>query len=203
MAKNEAVTTAQDGEKFIQSIRSFASQRIETINKNIERTVKAEIDKQEKLIQAEMHSNIERGVSKAKSEVTRMYASKEQEEKKALLLRRQEILDAVFSSARLKLQEFTKTEEYQTFLKQCASKLSHMFTHPDTKFFVKEADLVYASLITSAYGKTCTVEKDNRLQIGGLLAESESLGLVEDLSLDSMLEAQQPWFEKNSGLEVM
>lgn len=203
MANSESAASGQNSDKFLQSIRTFADQRIDSIYKHIAETLQAEIDKQDKLMQAKMRSDIERGIQKAKSEVARTYAAKEQEMKKSLLLHRQEILDAVFSEARQKLQEFTKTEDYRQFLSRCASNLSDMFTQDDTVFFIKEADLPHAALITAAYGKTCTVQKERQLLIGGLMAESASLGLVADLSLDSMLEAQQPWFEKNSGLTVV
>lgn len=202
MAESQSAVTGKNSDKFLQSIRTFADQRIDSIHKHITETLQAEIEKQDKLMQAKMRSDIERGVQKAKSEVARTYASKEQEMKKELLLMRQEILDDVFSEARLKLQAFTKTADYEQFLSRCAAKLAAMFTQDDTIFFVKEADLEHVSLITEAFGKRCTVQKE-RLLIGGLLAESPSLGLVADLSLDSMLEAQQPWFEKNSGLAVM
>lgn len=202
MANSEPVATGQNSDKFLQSIRTFADQRIDSIQKHIKETLQAEIDKQDKLMQAKMRSDVERGVRRATSEVIRTYAAKEQEMKKSLLLQRQEILDAVFSEARQKLQAFTKTEDYRQFLSRSAAKLSDMFTQDDTVFFVKEADLEYADLIQAAFGKNCTVQKE-RLLIGGLMAESEALGLVADLSLDSMLEAQQPWFEKNSGLAVV
>lgn len=202
MRDSEVFGAEQNSDKFLQSIRSFADQRIDSIHKHVAETLRSEIEKQDKLMQAKMRSDIERGVRRAKSEVVRSYASKEQELKKELLLMRQEILDDVFSEARLKLQEFTKTEDYRQFLSRCAEKLAAMFTGDDTVFFVKETDLGHAPLITKAFGKSCTVEKE-RLLIGGLMAESPSLGLVADLSLDSMLEAQQPWFEKNSGLAVV
>jgi len=200
---SESVATEQKSDKFLQAIRTFADQRIDTIHKHIAETLQAEIDKQDKLMQVKMRNDIERGVQRAKSEVTRTYAAKEQEMKKDLLLMRQKILDAVFSEARLKLQEFTKTEEYRQFLSESAVKLSDMFTQDDTIFFVKKGDLAHASLITAAFGKPCTVKVERQLLIGGFMAESELLGLVADLSLDSMLKAQQPWFEKNSGLVVV
>ena len=97
------------------------------------------------------------------------------------------------------LVEFTGTPEYAKYLERYAKGFAEIFSGPGTVIYYGERDEKYKAQIQQAFGQECTMQVDQKIQIGGIRAENEAMHLAADNTLDSVLEDQRGWFEEKFG----
>lgn len=123
------------------------------------------------------------------------------ESTKKLIAIRDGYVNQIFSQAKLKLEEFVNSKDYEAFL---AGKMEKAAAYGFDRSVLKlrKKDLAFKEKLTAIYGHDISVEITDDIQIGGFIIENKAEKIVIDESLDSALENQKDWFYKNSGLII-
>ncbi len=193
--------------KFMLAINEYAQEQHDKIMREVEAQNAIELEKAEKEFREESYKTIQRRTGEVRSMISRELAEKESAGKKALLARRNAIEKEVFERAAAKLDEFTKTDAYKTYLRRAALEAKKAFIKcgeehlASTVIYIRDRDKKCSPLIKTAFGD-CTVKVDPTIVLGGLRAENAEIGRVLDVTLDVTLEQQHEWFAENSGLTI-
>ena len=193
--------------KFMLAINEYAQEQHDKIMREVEAQNAVELEKAEKEFREESYKTIQRRTGEVRSMISRELAEKESAGKKALLARRNEIEKEVFERAAAKLEEFTKTDAYKTYLRRAAIEAKKAFIRcgeehmASTVIYIRDRDKKCSPLIKTAFGD-CTVKVDPDIILGGLRAENTEIGRVLDVTLDVTLEQQHEWFAEHSGLTI-
>ena len=193
--------------KFMLAINEYAQEQHDKIMREVEAQNAIELEKAEKEFREESYKTIQRRTGEVRSMISRELAEKESAGKKALLARRNAIEQEVFERAAAKLDEFTKTDAYKTYLRRAAIEARKAFIKcgeehlASTVIYIRDRDKKCSPLIKTAFGD-CTVKVDPTIILGGLRAENAEIGRVLDVTLDVTLEQQHEWFAENSGLTI-
>ena len=193
--------------KFTLAINEYAQEQHDRIMREVEAQNAIELEKAEKEFREESYKTIQRRTGEVRSMISRELAEKESAGKKALLARRNAIEQEVFERAAAKLEEFTKTDAYKTYLRRAAIEAKKTFIKcgeehmASTVIYIRDRDKKCSPLIKTAFGD-CTVKVDPNIVLGGLRAENAEIGRVLDVTLDVNLEQQHEWFAEHSGLTI-
>lgn len=194
--------------KFMIAINEYAREQHDKIMRELETQDSIELEKAEKQYREESYRIIQRKTGEIRSMISRELAGKELQGKKVLLERRNAIENEVFEKASAKLDEFTKTDAYKTYLRKAAQEVRKIFIKcgeenlESTVIYIRDRDKKCSPLIKTAFGAGCTVKVDQSIIIGGLRAENIQIGRVVNVTLDMALEQQHDWFAENSGLTI-
>ncbi len=189
------IAETQKLEKFHSAIEDYAQKQRKTMEEEVARL------KRERLAEAE--SQVLSESFQMRHRIAREMALREVNARRELLVKRGELTKKVFARAAEKLLAFTKTEEYPRFLEAQAKKLAPLFPAPGTVIHLRQEDQAYFPLLEAALGTACSCAADASIQTGGFYAENQALGIFVDVSFDSLLQEQIPWFEENSGIAVI
>ena len=193
--------------KFMLAINEYAQEQHDKIMREVEAQNAIELEKAEKEFREESYKTIQRRTGEVRSMISRELAEKESAGKKALLARRNAIEKEVFERAATKLEEFTKTDAYKTYLRRAAIEARKAFVKcgeehlASTVIYIRDRDKKCSPLIKTAFGD-CTVKVDPAIVLGGLRAENTEIGRVLNVTLDVSLEQQHEWFAEHSGLTI-
>ena len=193
--------------KFMIAINEYAQEQRDKIMREVEAQNSIELEKAEKEFREESYRTIQRKTGEVRSMISREIAGKEIAGKKALLERRNAIENEVFQRAAAKIEEFTKTDAYKTYLRRAAIEAKKVFIKcgeehmASTVIYIRDRDKKCSPLIKTAFGD-CTVKVDPTIVLGGLRAENAEIGRVLDVTLDVNLEQQHEWFAEHSGLTI-
>ena len=193
--------------KFMIAINEYAQEQRDKIMREVEAQNSIELEKAEKEFREESYRTIQRKTGEVRSMISRELAGKEIAGKKALIERRNAIENEVFQRAAAKLEEFTKTDAYKTYLRKAAIEARKGFAGCGeekmgaTVIYIRDRDKKCSPLIKTAFGD-CTVKVAQDILLGGLRAENTEIGRVVDVTLDVALQQQHEWFAENSGLTI-
>ena len=193
--------------KFMIAINEYAQEQRDRIMREVEAQNNIELEKAEKEFREESYRTIQRRTGEVRSMISREIAGKEIAGKKARLERRNAIENEVFQRAAAKLEEFTKTDAYKTYLRKAAIEARKVFAGCGeekmgaTVIYIRDRDKKCSPLIKTAFGD-CTVKVAQDILLGGLRAENTEIGRVVDVTLDVALQQQHEWFAENSGLTI-
>ena len=194
--------------KFMLAINEYAQEQHDRIMREVEAQNAIELEKAEREFREESYRTIQRRTVEVRSMISRELAAKESAGKKALLERRNAIEREVFERAAARLDEFTKTDAYKTYLRKAAIEARKAFIRcgeehmTATVIYIRDRDKKCSPLIKTAFGD-CTVKVDPTILLGGLRAENTEIGRVLDMTLDVALDQQHEWFAENSGLKIV
>ena len=190
------------------AINEYAQEQHDRIMREVEAQNAVELEKAEKEFREESYRTIQRRTGEVRSMISRELAGKELAGKKALLARRNAIEDEVFARAAAKLEEFTKTDAYKTYLRKATIEVRKAFLPCGedkmgaTVIYIRDRDKKCSPLIKTAFGADCTVKVAADITLGGLRAENAEIGRVADMTLDVALSQQHEWFAEHSGLAI-
>ena len=193
--------------KFMIAINEYAQEQRDKIMREVEAQNSIELEKAEKEFREESYRTIQRKTGEVRSMISRELAGKEIAGKKALIERRNAIENEVFQRAATRLEEFTKTDAYKTYLRKAAIEVRKVFARCGeekmgaTVIYIRDRDKKCSPLIKTAFGD-CTVKVAQDILLGGLRAENTEIGRVVDVTLDMALQQQHEWFAENSGLTI-
>ncbi|MGN0537748.1 MAG: V-type ATP synthase subunit E [Acutalibacteraceae bacterium] len=192
---------ASKTDKFLKAIEKYAEEQRTKIRSEAETFKEKELEKAEEDGIHEAYVLIQRKMAEIKTEISASLSKQEAASRKELFIRRNEIMNEVFAKAEKKLQEFVKTEKYKPLLLDSVKQMSSVL-NGNVTLYVRKEDLNLSAEIQKTFGKDCTVEADDKIQIGGIIGKSFSMGLIADESLDAKLAEQKEWFCSHSGLRV-
>ena len=187
---------------FLQAINKYAEEQRDNIKKELEQFKRQELEKAEHEILSDVYIMIQKEMAEVRSKISKDLSHKEIEGRKELCKQRKERMDNVFSEVQEKLDKFTRTQDYLTFIEKCSQKMSHVLTFPDVMLYVRKEDLIFATQIKDAFKNECKINSSDEIKLGGIYGYSELGGIVVDETLDAKLEEQHKWFAENCGLKV-
>ncbi len=189
---------------FLEAIDKYASQQREKIKSDAEAVKEREIKKAETEVLTDIYNMIQTEMSKIRAEIVGKVSEKEISCRRLLLRNRDQISGEVFTKAKQKLENFTKTEGYVSLISRFAYNASRVLGEENTVLYISENDKELINQIVSSFGSNkCKVELDKNIKIGGLRGYNQDKGIVIDETLDSKLEKQYAWFKEHSGLSVV
>lgn len=208
--------TVSKTDNFLKAIEKYAEQQRSRIQSEAEDFKKKELSKAEDEGLKEAYILIQKKMNDIKAEIAAGLSRAENSSRKKIFARRQEIEEEVFSEAKKKLSEYTKTPEYAAALKKSAQQIASVLKADDVVIYLRKEDMhfgnelklifkkddVISKDLKSALTRNCRVEESDEIMIGGMIGISKKLGLLVDETLDSRLEEQHGWFCENSGLRV-
>lgn len=187
---------------FLKAINKYAEEQRTKIRNEAENFKKEEIEKAESEILNDIYILIQKEMAEMKAEIAKEMSKKELDSRKNLFEKRNSITKKVFEKSKLKLLEFTKTNEYPKLLAKYAKAISSVLVEPGTIIYVRKEDLCFSDTIKEAFGRDCNIEIKENIKIGGIYSYNPNMGLIADETLDSKLEEQHIWFAENSGLKL-
>lgn len=187
---------------FLKAINKYAQQQSEAIKLEAEEFKKQEIEKATNEAISDAYKLIKKEVSVKKAQIISEYAVKEQDSRRGLFVKRNEIVEKVFDDAKLKLSEYTKTDDYKEYIKNSAIKMAQLFENNACIIYLREADKALKDTINSVVFN-CTVEFDQSITLGGIKGYCESMSIMADDTFDTKLNDQRVWFAEHSKLKVV
>lgn len=194
--------TVSKTDNFLKAIEKYAEEQRNRIETEAQSMKEKELSKAEDEGLREAYVLIQRRMADVKTEISAELSRAENASRKEIFLRRKEIEDSVFEDVKKKLDAFTGTDAYKSMLEKSAEEIAKYLDAPDVVLYVRKQDLGFEKAIVKAFGKECRVDAYEDIEIGGIIGESRSLGLLADETLDSRLMQQREWFCENSGLKV-
>lgn len=188
--------------KFNQAIHHYAEEQRRKIEEEVAKFKEKELSEAEDEVLLEAYQLIQKEMAQMRSNITKEMAHREMDKRRELLEKRRQIMGKVFSQAADKLREFVKSPEYGEWMSAHCHQLADVFTEPGTVLYVRPADVNMKETLVRSFGAQCQIEADEEILLGGIRAQNLVMGLVADMTLDSLLENQQEWFEETSGLQV-
>ena len=189
-------------DRFTAAILAEATAENERVMADLRAKRKAAYDKAEDQSLLEAYHYIRGEVSRIKSEAGRRISRHMLDNKRTLYLRREAIAQEVFAMVRQRIQDYTGTPVYLQRLKALlAQALDVLPGAQDVRVLLRDADMVYADALRSAAGRPVTFDKGSFV-MGGLIAESASLGRQADASFDSAMADLSGHFAELFGLSL-
>ena len=198
--------------KFHQAINHYAMEQREKIEQEVAAFKKKELEEASNEVLAEAYHLIQKEMAQMRGRISREMARREMDGRRALLEKRSRIAEKVFAQAADILRKETESDRYSALLTRYAKAAHDAFARrsedaglpfpEDVVFLLNKKDQAFQETIRKAYGAPCVFREDPSISIGGFCAESPSLRLEIDSTLDSMLENQRDWFEEASQLSV-
>lgn len=193
---------SQKTSSFLRAINKYAKEQSEAIRLEAEEFRKQEIEKATKEGLEDAHALILKEISSKKAVIISDIAKREQESRKNLFLKRNEIVESVFADAKEKLTAFTLSDAYAGYIKKSAEKIAEVFINKACVVYIRECDMSYAELIKE-HIKNCEIQTDNKISLGGIKGYCEELSLLCDDTLDTKLSGERARFAETSGLKVV
>lgn len=189
-------------DKFSSAVLKDAEEQRSKILKEIEDYRKNEMEKAEEEILHEAYVMIQNEIAAIKNKHSRKISLAELDGRRKLLTLREELSGKVFDEAAEKLLDFTKTEDYKSYLSEAVKKCCSEIPDGEIVIEVKNDDLQYSDILVKTSGRSAAVKATHNITIGGVLISSPSRGIVVDETLDLKLSSQKDWFASESGLSI-
>ena len=193
---------SQKTSNFLKAINKFAKEQSDAIHKEVEQFRKQEIEKATQEGIKDAYELIQKEIGTKKSQIVSDIARREQNSRKELFIKRNEITQSVFDDVREKLKDFVNSDDYTQYLKRSAQQIAELFGDNDCVVYIKEQDSNKVDMIKTII-TDCTVEFDESIELGGIKAYCKALNILADNTLDSKLDDEYAWFAENSGLKVV
>ena len=174
-------------DRFTAAILAQATQETERTLDDVRRRRDEAYSAAEDQVLREAYQYIHREVARIKSESGRGVSKHMLDNKRKLYLRREQMAQETFALVREKIEAFTKTPAYLSRLRALLDEaLATLSGSAEVQVFLRAEDLPLAQpLQASCGGARRLTFREGGFQLGGLVAESEQLGLRVDSSFDS------------------
>ncbi len=185
-------------ENLVKVIQTQSQQQLSNLQADFESQQQEMIERfrQEALEEAAVFSEL--ALSELRNSLVQNESQSKWKVKKDLFIRRAELVDGLFSSVKQDLIAFSKTKEYETYVKETLDKVLLENPLEGIILLVKAAD---EALFKAVTGSKADIKVSDRVHIGGFIVKDKA-GLMEiDESLDYKLKVQKEWFTTHSQLD--
>lgn len=190
-------------DRFTAAILAEATAENERVMAQLRAKRKAACDAAEDQSLLEAYHYIRSEVSRIKSEAGRRVSRHMLENKRTLYLRREAISQEVFGLVEQRIQAFTRTPAYLERLRALlAQALEALPGADDVRVLLRPEDMQYAGALQEAAGGRKVAFDRGSFALGGLIAESASLGRQADASFDSAMAERSGHFAELFGLSL-
>lgn len=180
--------------EFIAAVNAEVDNKIKKIRKQADKSRKEILEKTENEALNNAYSKIKSCVSEEKFKSKMAVSKAEQEARIKVLTHREELVEKIFSSVDEKLKEFTESEKYIGFL---SDLLKDENTDSNSVVYLREEDLRYESELRKITGNDCSFEADKSIVYGGLSIYDRTTSVLNNKTIDNMLEEQKETFGSN------
>lgn len=182
--------------KFSSSVMNEAQKKLDELKKEIQEKKSEVLDSKNDEFLGEAYEKIQGYISAIQKEDNDKVRNAEFDAKKALLKKREGIIEEVFETAKTKLEDFAKSDEYKTWLEEKLKKALAESGEGKKEIYMTERD---KNLIGITEDVVPVSEKDFW---GGVRVENLEKGILVDYSFYNLLEDQRGDFLSKSGLVI-
>ncbi len=190
------------------------NESVQLLIENIELMAKAEIDLLQKdaeektenadiLLEKELKEQYGREVGEAVAKQSRLSREKAMELTKKSSEKiqgiREEVYTAVADKTKLLLEDFVKSEQYDTFFLSAAKKIS-LYCNKACTVYVKEKDKELAKELDCLFEKVDVVCDDEKIRYGGMICVFDTESITVDNTLDSLFKEKTDYFVNHAQL---
>ena len=190
-------------DRFTATILAEATAETERAITALKQKKEAELSAAEDKILLETYNYIHAEVSRIKAEAGRKVSTRMLDNKRAVYLRRDQIAREVFDAVREKIAAYTAAPDYARRLRALLQEALHTLSGAeDVRVYLRPADKAHADALAASAPELHLSFLEGDFTLGGLVADSPSLGLRCDSSFDSALEALEGHFAELFGLSL-
>lgn len=182
---------------FSSSVLSEAKKKSDETDKRTEEVLRAKTEKKHDEFLEDAYRMIQNGAAKIRRTESEKVLRAENDMKKEILSRREEIIGSVFSEAKKNLEEFTGSEAYKAWFEKKLSLALSAAGEGKKTVYVAEADIEAAK---KSGGEVLPVNDGSFL--GGVRVVNTDLGIIADYSFGEMLSEARESFLQKSGLSI-
>ena len=182
-------------ERFKQAVFEDAEKQAKLI------TEAADKQRETELAQAKIEAQSLADSKKAAADKTeearavREISSKQLEAKRNVLCHREKLIDSVFDSVKNRLAAFKASGEYKLWLKEKAEKCKQTYPEHKGVLYLSPEDMTLAPELAGF-----EVKSRDSIELGGVLAVYDDMGIALDYTFDSAFEQQRSAFTEKAEL---
>ena len=188
---------------FLKAIKKYAGAQKKAMEGEVKQLKTERLKEAEEKAKRDSEALKKQKLNEVHNSQTAKLATKTQEGQKQLYIARAQMTEEVFKLASDKLKAYAQTAEYRAKLNDSAKAVAELFGGKDCIIYVNERDIAEAEQFKSLFSAGSEVKADKTIQIGGVKAYCESMGIIADETLDSKLDLQREWFVENAELSVL
>ena len=179
---------------FSSRVLSLAKKRSDETDKKTNEIRKAKTEKKQDEFLEDAYRAIQSGVAKIRRTESEKVLRAENDMKKEILSRREEIINSVFSQAKEELSKFSESEEYRVWFDKKLSLALEGTGEGKKTVYVLEKDKKEAE----KSGEKVVVVNEAGF-IGGVRVVNDDLGIIADYSFgEELSEAKEDFLQKSS-----
>ena len=179
---------------FSSRVLSLAKKRSDETDEKTNEVRKAKTEKKQDEFLEDAYRAIQSGVAKIRRTESEKVLRAENDMKKEILSRREEIINSVFSEAKEKLLKFSESEEYRVWFEKKLSLALEGTGEGKKTVYVLEKDKKEAE---KSGEKVVAVNEAGF--IGGVRVVNDDLGIIADYSFgEELSEAKEDFLQKSS-----
>ena len=190
-------------DNFLKAIKKYAGAQKKAMEGEVKQLKSERLKEAEEKAKRDSEALKKQKLNEVHNSQTAKLATKTQEGQKQLYIARAQMTEEVFKLASDKLKAYAQTVEYRAKLNDSAKAVAELFGGKDCIIYVNERDIAEAEQFKSLFSAGSEVKADKTIQIGGVKAYCESMGISADETLDSKLDLQREWFVENAELSVL
>ncbi|MBQ7744831.1 MAG: V-type ATP synthase subunit E [Ruminococcus sp.] len=190
-------------DNFLKAIKKYAGAQKKAMEGEVKQLKSERLKETEEKAKRDSEALKKQKLNEVHNSQTAKLATKTQEGQKQLYIARAQMTEEVFKLASDKLKAYAQTAEYRAKLNDSAKAVAELFGGKDCIIYVNERDIAEAEQFKSLFSAGSEVKADKTIQIGGVKAYCESMGIIADETLDSKLDLQRGWFVENAELSVL
>ncbi len=190
-------------DNFLKAIKKYAGAQKKAMEGEVKQLKSERLKEAEEKAKRDSEALKKQKLNEFHNRQTAKLATKTQEGQKQLYIARAQMTEEVFKLASDKLKAYAQTAEYRAKLNDSAKAVAELFGGKDCIIYVNERDIAEAEQFKSLFSAGSEVKADKTIQIGGVKAYCESMGIIADETLDSKLDLQREWFVENAELSVL
>jgi vacuolar-type H+-ATPase subunit E/Vma4 len=190
-------------DNFLKAIKKYAGAQKKAMEGEVKQLKSERLKEAEEKAKRDSEALKKQKLNEVHNSQTAKLATKTQEGQKQLYIARAQMTEEVFKLASDKLKAYAQTAEYRAKLNDSAKAVAELFGGKDCIIYVNERDIAEAEQFKSLFSAGSEVRADKTIQIGGVKAYCESMGIIADETLDSKLDLQREWFVENAELSVL
>ena len=195
--------TVSKTDNFLKAIKKYAGAQKKAMEGEVKQLKSERLKEAEEKAKRDSEALKKQKLNEVHNSQTAKLATKTQEGQKQLYIARAQMTEEVFKLASDKLKAYAQTAEYRAKLNDSAKAVAELFGGKDCIIYVNERDIAEAEQFKSLFSAGSEVKADKTIQIGGVKAYCESMGIIADETLDSKLDLQREWFVENAELSVL
>ena len=170
----------------------------EQIRKEYEKKKEEIVSKAELEMLSSVYSNIQREKQKASKEKNSHILAVDAENKQKFTVLRNKLIDDIFDSVTEKVREYTKSDEYKTYIANILKDAGYIFENEDIEVICDKNDKKYADFIRMQSSRIVSLEISSEDLIGGLIIKGTKTKKIYDNSFKTILLNERKNFLKNN-----